>query len=312
MQLSVIICTWNRAESLRRCLARFTEIALPKKGDWEILVVNNNSTDNTSRIVKSFSALLPIREVLEPVQGLSAARNRGVHEARGELLLWTDDDVLVSMNWLLEYASACTRNPSVAFFGGPIEPVFEGSPASWLSEGWRAVEAAFASRDLGSSECRLCPDTLPYGANFAVRRHVQKHFLYDLELGRKGTEMLSGEESAVMTAVLEAGYSGLWLPGASVSHLIEPDRQRIRYLRDYYQGIGALSVRRNQELRLESAGRGQKRRITAIPLWLIRRLFMAECMYLITKRLANPEVWLGHLRVASISRGAVNEMLRPS
>src|SRR3954447_7341754 len=94
-KISVAVCTWNRCESLRRTLEVMTGLKVPDGVDWELLVVNNNSTDATDTVVRSFTARLPVQLLHERIAGLSYARNRAIQAATGDVMLWTDDDVLV-------------------------------------------------------------------------------------------------------------------------------------------------------------------------------------------------------------------------
>src|SRR5947207_1258016 len=122
MLITVAICTFNRAESLRRTLDSLVGMRLPEKLDWEVVVVNNNCTDSTDEVISVFAERLPIRRTFEPQQGHTMARNRAVKEARGEYIVWTDDDVIVAREWLAAYAEAFHQWPEAAVFGGPIIP----------------------------------------------------------------------------------------------------------------------------------------------------------------------------------------------
>src|SRR5438105_3257885 len=106
MQVTVAICTWNRARLLDQTLTRMRELAVPTGLSWELLVVNNNCTDDTDAIIAKHADALPIRRLLETKQGLSNARNCALENMRGELLIWTDDDVLVDEGWLRAYVDA--------------------------------------------------------------------------------------------------------------------------------------------------------------------------------------------------------------
>ena len=92
---TIAICTFNRAESLRRTLRSLAALRIPDHFDWEIVVVNNNCTDHTDHVIASFSDWLPVRREFELQRGLSWARNRAVHAAKGNYIVWIDDDVLV-------------------------------------------------------------------------------------------------------------------------------------------------------------------------------------------------------------------------
>src|SRR3970040_3346 len=136
MRLTVAICTWNRSHILDQALTEMHGLDVPSGVEWELLVVNNNCTDNTDEVIDRHTRFLPIRRLHEPTPGKSHALNRAVGESRGEYILWTDDDVLVNRSWMVAYVEAFRRNPEAAFFGGPIEPLFVGSMPPWLDRTW--------------------------------------------------------------------------------------------------------------------------------------------------------------------------------
>lgn len=234
--LTVAICTWNRAALLERALRCLANLAIPPDVSWEVVVVDNGSTDRTSEVVAAMAGALPLRSVVEPESGLSHARNAAVRAARGHYILWTDDDVFVDQGWLAAYAGAFARHPEAAVFGGPIEPAFEGSPPSWLAPALPALGNAYALLDLGPRPIPFSYETLPFGANYAITAEVQRRHPYDPELGRSRDRLLAGEETAVVRAVLAEGHGGWWVPEARVQHFIPAERQSLRYLRDYYRG----------------------------------------------------------------------------
>src|SRR5262249_4742997 len=114
MLYSVAICTWNRAALLAQTLGALRRLRVPPGADWELLVVNNNGTDDPDAALPRHGAFLPLRRVFEPRLGHCHARNAAVSAARGDLLLWTDDDVLVDPEWLACYARAADRWPDAA------------------------------------------------------------------------------------------------------------------------------------------------------------------------------------------------------
>src|SRR5437763_1886582 len=128
MLSTVGICTWNRAALLEWTLTEMLLLRIPEPVTWELLVVNNNSTDETESVIARFAGKLPIRGIFEARQGQSHARNRLVAEAAGELILWTDDDVLVAPDWMEQYVEAARRWPDASHFGGTADPLFEISP----------------------------------------------------------------------------------------------------------------------------------------------------------------------------------------
>src|SRR5271168_2431711 len=121
MLITVAICTFNRAESLRRTLDSLVAMRVPSDLGWEIVVVNNNSTDHTDDFIGEYVGRLPVRRELEPRAGKSNALNRAIEVAKGDYIVWIDDDVLVDAGLLTAYAEAFRRWPDAAVFGGRIK-----------------------------------------------------------------------------------------------------------------------------------------------------------------------------------------------
>jgi glycosyltransferase involved in cell wall biosynthesis len=173
MLLSVAICTWNRARPLRVALSSLTGLVDPDGASWEVVVVDNNSTDDTLPAVEEYRDLLPIRYVFEPRQGLSHARNRAMQEAGGDLIVFTDDDVRVDPRWLAEYASAAQEFPDATFFGGTIDLCFACHPPRWLRNNLSLFQTAYACRSVDPGTIMISRrQELPFGANMAFRRSV--------------------------------------------------------------------------------------------------------------------------------------------
>ena len=149
MFVTVAICTLNRAESLRRTLDSVAATRVADELAWELIVVNNNSTDHTDAVIAEYRGRLPLRRELEPLQGHSNARNRAIVAARGEYIVWTDDDVIVGARWLAAYAEAFRRWPDGVVFGGRIIPRYEPPVVKWIAQSERVLGGPFAIRDFG-------------------------------------------------------------------------------------------------------------------------------------------------------------------
>jgi len=301
--VTVAICTRNRARALERTLRSLAAAAIPPSLSWEVLVVDNSSDDETPRVIANASDALPARAVDERQIGLSHARNAAIREARGDYILWIDDDVLVDAQWLRAYHDAFRARPEIAFFGGPIVPTFEGSPPAWLRLALPRVDNAYAARDLGAAPVALTRDTLPFGANFAVRSDVQRRHPFDPALGRRGTALSAGEEWAVLEAMLAGGESGQWVPGARVEHVISAERQSVRYLRRYY-------VENGMSLALTRRAPGE-RVLFGRPRWAWREAVLQELAYRVRRAYAPADVWSVHLRRASLAWGLLRVPVRP-
>ena len=303
MIVTVAICTRNRARALERTLRSLAAAAVPPSLSWEVLVVDNSSDDETPRVIANASDALLVRAVDERQIGLSHARNAAIREARGDYILWIDDDVLVDAQWLRAYHDAFRARPEIAFFGGPIVPTFEGSPPAWLRLALPRVDNAYAARDLGAAPVALTRDTLPFGANFAVRSDVQRRYPFDPALGRRGTALSAGEEWAVLEAMLAGGESGQWVPGARVEHVISAERQSVRYLRRYY-------VENGMSLALTRRAPGE-RVLFGRPRWAWREAVLQELAYRVRRAYAPADVWSVHLRRASLAWGLLRVPVRP-
>jgi glucosyl-dolichyl phosphate glucuronosyltransferase len=289
--LSVAICTWNRASLLFQTLERLTQIEQPDV-PWELIVINNRSTDQTEPVLDGFMSRLPLRRVFEAEPGLSHARNAAIRHAVGDYIVWTDDDALVDKDWLRAYACAVKRWPEVAVFGGPVRPKFEGVPPAWLASTWQRTEGAFAVRDFGKEPIELDGEfKIPYGINFVVRMREQRQFPYNPKLGRKHGAGALGEETEVIRAILAAGSTGMWVPDALVEHWISKQRQTITYLRSYYVLVGKTYYR--------------PPRITMLwGLRVWRKALRAELAYRLARLTGNPHRWVTHLINASTLWGS--------
>jgi len=233
---SIAICTWNRAELLRRTLDSLATLRGINDSDVEVLVVNNASTDNTLDVLQSFQESLPLRFVQENQQGHCFARNRAVMEVTGDIILWTDDDVQLNENWLNAYREQIQRQPEISFWGGQIRPQFLQPPPTWLLKNWENLAGCYATRELGDCEIDLDRDHLPYGANFAVRRQMCLAYPFDIKLGRVGSGMVGEDERDFLLRLIQQGHQGKWVPAANLMHLIPAGRMTLEYIASYYAG----------------------------------------------------------------------------
>ncbi len=298
MKLTIAICTWNRADLLSQALASICRTIPPQNSDWEIIVVNNNCTDDTDAVVDQFRKRLPIVLVHEPSPGLSNARNAAIDAASGDYIIWTDDDVRVKGNWIAEYEKAFAAWPGTSVFGGPIMPLFEGGSPAWLRSALPYIQTAFAVRDIDSGMSSIATAELPYGANFAVCAREQRRFRYNTNLGRRpGKLIITDEENAVIRAILAAGGSGRWVPSAVVDHWIPRCRQTTAYLRAYYQGQGWMhgaNLKGNQRGVVSGSAR-----------WLWWSAVIRELRYRVYRIITGPQKWVPAMKSASFAWGKV-------
>ena len=304
MRLTVAICTWNRSAVLKQTLEGLTRLTPPQDADWELLVVNNNCTDDTDAVAGAFEDRLPVRRVFEPAPGLSNARNRAVAESTGDYIIWTDDDVTVSPQWLAAYACAFRRWPAAGIFGGPIRPAFDGRPPQWLQRIYPTIAGVYAARELGPEPVPFsAPYMIPWGANYAIRKREQTAQLYDPDLGYRPGRLIGWEETEVIQALLARGVQGWWVPEASLQHHVPPSRQTTKYLRTHFYNRGRYyGSRWNERDRHLVFGR---------PRWLWRQAVTSELRYRVRRVISTPEVWVEDLITSSESWGILNGYTPP-
>lgn len=311
MRASVVICTRNRAASLARTLESLAQARIPAGLAWEVLVIDNGSSDNTRAVVESHADRLPVRWVFEPVAGLSNARNRGVQEAQGEYLIWTDDDVAVHPEWLAAYLETFIAFPDCVVFGGKVVPVLEEPTPTWFAANRGLLEFIIAERDFGEAPVPLCAETfvLPFGANFAIRGDEQRRHRYDPELGVGPNRRRSGEETEVIRAILGAGGRGMWIPTAEVRHIIPPARQTEDYVLSYNRAIGETWAHMRERGIQSPMGPGLEDTSTKVlgaPLagWL--KLVNHGCKYGLLRPIGPSRRWLWHLMQYGYYKGVVD------
>ncbi len=238
MKASVIICTYNRSVLLKESL-RSVQAQDFLAGQFEIIVVDNNSTDDTRQVVMEFAASssVPTKYIFEPQQGLSDARNAGIHQAEGEIIVFTDDDIEAEKSWLRELILAFDGH-DVACAGGPIKPIWGIEKPEWLTERWQSYLTISEFPSVQKSGEFKGPE-YPWGANMAFRKEVFTTIgMFPSELGRTGACLLSNEEIILCRRIEERGKHIRFAPGAVIFHKIPAARltKQWFYHRTYWQG----------------------------------------------------------------------------
>lgn len=263
MRVSVIICTYNRAKYLAPLLE---SIACNDydTSQYEILVVDNNSSDSTPHVCQQFASQHPtisFRYVFEGEQGLSVARNRGIHEAEGELVIFVDDDALVDVHYISFYADYLQNHPDVMAAGGPIEPLYETIEPAWMTNYTRALLCGWMN--YGSRVCTYPDGRYPGGGNAAYRRMVFSQVgEFNTELGRKGNSLMASEEKDIFDKMHDLGMKVIYLPGPVLHHIIPQYKLEKDYFNRLTRQIGISEHRRTLAI---SKGK------------FVRRIF-AECV----------------------------------
>lgn len=222
-ELSLILATRNRAAGLRELLAALG--AQSPELDWELVVVDNGSTDGTSDWLRAQAFERPMSVLSEPQPGKSRALNLGIAHARGRLLAFTDDDVTPATGWLAAFVSAAARHPSANVFGGRIVPDPRLVPG-WIAASQNLQQMLLSEHDLGAVECVYPPYRYPIGPSMAVRASAveRAHARWPVNRG-PGTRLPLGDERGFLQQVSAGPATDrLYVPDAEVRHAPEPEQ----------------------------------------------------------------------------------------
>lgn len=260
--VSIIIPTLNRCDVLKNAIASAQKQSWPAD-QYEIIVVNNGSTDDTSQVVArmAMDSKTDVRLVYEPRLGLHHARHAGVRAAAGEILIFTDDDAAVSPEWVRAYAEGFAKYPAMIAAGGPVRPSWETQPPQWLLD-YMGEAKMFCTLSLMEpyQEFRLSQSEVFFGVNMALRRSVFDWTGFHPELF--GTRTVGDGEAGLNQDISRRGGLIGYIPTALVYHRIPAHRMTVDYIRRWawHQGGVEMYVR----------WWNQKRSFTVLALELIR------------------------------------------
>ncbi len=292
VDVSVIISTYNRSDILPAALE--SVLAQEEMGDviYEVIVVDNNSTDRTRKVVESFIARghTNLRYIFEGKQGLSYARNTGIANARAPIIAFTDDDVRVERDWLANIKRAFDKHPEVDFVGGKVLPRWENEPPSWLTrEHWSPL----ALQDYGdapfyvNTERQICL----VGANLSFRRTVFEQMgLFAVDVQRFKDSIGSMEDHELQTRILLAKRQGLYAPASVVAAEVQMARLSKKYHRRWHMGHGHFyAVLRDEAMERSVA------HLFGVPAHLYRQAVI------------DAAAWLAHALQGGVARAFTDE-----
>jgi glycosyltransferase involved in cell wall biosynthesis len=244
MKITVILCTYNRSSLLAQALESILASTLPTGVEWEIFVVDNNSTDRTRAVAARFCDRYPdrCRYLFESRQGKSHALNAAIRESRADIVAFTDDDVTVEPNWLQNLTAPLTDS-GWAGSAGRIRIGQDFSPPHWLAtSGAFNLGASLVQFDQGDEQKSL--DTAPFGANMAFRKTIfDKYGAFRTDLGPSGKGQIRNEDTEFGERLLAAGERLCYVPSAVVNHPVQKERLQKKYFRSYYFAHGRASAR---------------------------------------------------------------------
>jgi glucosyl-dolichyl phosphate glucuronosyltransferase len=277
MNVSVILCTYNRCQSLNKALGSVAVSSLPHPVEWEVLVVDNNSKDQTREVVEDFSHRYPgrFRYLFEGQQGKSYALNSGIRSAQGEVVAFMDDDAIVEPTWLRNL-TASLFDGEWAGAGGRILPEWSSAPPSWLPQKEWLGMAPLTVFDLGVEAGALFD--APFGANMAFHRRVfDKYggFRIDLGPGLNG-KVRNNEDTEFGRRLLAAGERLKYEATAVVHHPASQDRLQKGYFLTWWFNKGRADVRES------GVGTDTKWLASGVPLHLFRRIAVGTLRWMVT------------------------------
>jgi len=242
MKITIIICAYNQNDQLIEAARSILNQAMSLKGDFELIVVDNHSTDEARKAAEILGIEYPrtVRYLFEPLQGRSFALNSGISAAKGQIVVITDDDIIAEPGWLAAICDAFEKNAADGV-GGPVIPMWKTERPSWLSD---ELFCKLGLIDYGRDVRWLDDNHIPIGCNIAIRREVfDRAGMYNTELGRNREVLLSDEDDEFFTRLIHAGGKIFYDPKAAVRRRVPGHRMRKSYLRRLEMFSGMSNAR---------------------------------------------------------------------
>ncbi|NEO99699.1 MAG: glycosyltransferase family 2 protein [Symploca sp. SIO2E9] len=242
VDFSVVIPTYNGASHLPELLEQLRSQVCPENLSWEVIVVDNNSTDDTAQVVRDYQAKWlsdsPLKYVLEKQQGAAFARQRGIEEARGKLVGCLDDDNLPTPNWVAAACAFAQAHPQAGAYGSQIHGKFEVKPPEYI----KSIGTYLAIIERGSKPRLYEPEKkmLPPGAGLVLRKQAwEQEVPKSLFLNHQGRGAgLASEDLEVVLHIQNAGWEIWYNPEMEIEHKIPPWRLEKDYLVSLVRCVG--------------------------------------------------------------------------
>lgn len=236
--ISAIICTYNREKYIGKALESVGNQSLDKNR-FQIVIINNNSDDNTQEICRDFIKANPDLSIIyenEREQGLSAARNRGIRESDAEYLTFVDDDATLDPEFLKVVTDYMDANTDVVAVGGKILLEFEMSRPAWATH---YLDSLFGYFNLGNKSCVFRAPQYPRGSNMSLRSTVFNLVGdFSTDLGRKRDSLEGSEEKELFARVYKLEKPIVYIPEAVVYHAVPASRTHTDFIRKQAIGYG--------------------------------------------------------------------------
>lgn len=266
LDVSILIATRNRSRLMQQTLDSLLVQELNGLS-WEVIVIDNGSTDDTTQVLRKMQNRLPLRILRENAPGKNRALNRGLSIARGSLYIFTDNDVIADRNWVRELHNASRRWPEATIFGGRTDPLFPDDSPQWALKRRGLLEMAFGWCVHDQNEG--ITSSLPFGANMAIRAQLFEDLHYLESIGPSGLAYPMGSETELLLRLKKRGERIVYVPSAKVQHVIEQHQLHRKWLyqRAFRAGWGLAEV---------SEPPHRFRHICGIPFWVLKRVATAS------------------------------------
>ena len=225
MRVTLVVASYNGQETLSQSLQSLEAILIPQSIQFNVIYIDNASTDSTSTILSSFKPPFPFCLLYQKKKGKNAALNIifDHHESLGEYIIFSDDDVVFSSTLLLEYEKVFKRYPSLSIFGGSVRPFWLAPPPKQVIEGVDSVVAfAITPEEKGYASGIISPEKL-HGPNMVIKKGVfEKGIRFNESIGPNGENYMMGSETELLLRLKTQGYQAAFSIEASVKHIIHP------------------------------------------------------------------------------------------
>lgn len=282
--ISILFATHNGTETLPRMFESLKQQDLPfRDSQWEIIVVDNNSSDGTSELINSYIPGLPIKLISEPRQGKNCALNTGLKAVSGEYIVLTDDDIIAKPDWLSQYKKLFDKHEDIDIFGGKTLPNWPSEPSrSLLTSIPITVVYALTNPDTHKTgnidPCKLL------GPNMAVRTKVFDLIQFNENIGPSGTNYVMGSETDFLHRAKEADCAAYFSENVEVQHIIRENQMTDKWLQGRAYKAGRALV--HDKLRKGTLNK-DVRLIGGRPVWALRRLVTLRMKWYSSKALSS-------------------------
>jgi glycosyltransferase involved in cell wall biosynthesis len=282
MKVSIIMATYNRNALLKQTLQGMVDMDVTGL-DWEVLVVDNAGNDDTARISELFSSSIPLKFLVEKAPGKNNALNAALGHADGDLIIFTDDDVIPDKAWVISLIAAASRWAEADLFGGCILPKFpQGMTVPSIDDSvFMRIAYVISKEDIEEGEI---PAGKIWGPNMMVRRRVFDQGLrFNTNIGPKGSNYVMGSETEFLRRANDAGHTAVYVPSALVYHQIRPEQLTHSWLYGRAYRWGRTLAFNDQS---ETTLKNKK--------WMLREIAILCSHYMASYALGTESERLGH------------------